>query len=211
MSDVAESGPNPRLTPRGAQTRARIVSAAAELMRMKGVDATTLDDVRAASGTSKSQLYRHYHDKSELVRDVIEFTGDLVIRREQERLGRVSSVAGLRRWRDALVQANDLQHGAYGCALGSLAGDVADHDALAREQLARLFGTWTTLISEALARMQERGMLGPQVDADYVANGLLAALQGGYLLAQAAGDSAPMASALDMALDYIDSLAVKAS
>ncbi|GAB3393268.1 TetR/AcrR family transcriptional regulator [Humibacter soli] len=211
MSDAPESGPNPRLTPRGAQTRARIVSAAAELMRVKGVDATTLDDVRAASGTSKSQLYRHYHDKSELVRDVIEFTGDFVIRREQERLGRVSSVAGLRRWRDALVQANDLQHGAYGCALGSLAGDVADHDALAREQLSRLFGTWTTLISGALSRMQERGTLGQQVDADYVANGLLAALQGGYLLAQAAGDSAPMASAIDMALDYIDSLAVKAS
>src|SRR3954468_20261420 len=44
-----------RLTARGAATRERIVQAAAELMAAKGVAATTLDEVRLASGTSKSQ------------------------------------------------------------------------------------------------------------------------------------------------------------
>lgn len=47
----------PRLTARGAVTRARILRSAADLMHVKGVAATTLEDVRAASGTSKSQLY----------------------------------------------------------------------------------------------------------------------------------------------------------
>ena len=42
------------LTPRGAATRDRIVHATADLMYMKGGHATTLDDVRAATGTSKS-------------------------------------------------------------------------------------------------------------------------------------------------------------
>jgi AcrR family transcriptional regulator len=49
-----------RLTAREAATRDRIVLAAADLMYAKGVNATTLDDVRAATGTSKSQLYRHF-------------------------------------------------------------------------------------------------------------------------------------------------------
>lgn len=196
-----------RLTERGARTKARIVSVAADLMRVKGVDATTMDDVRAASGTSKSQLYHHFRDKNDLVMAVIEVVGDRVISRETDTLGRVSTLSGLRRWRDTLVQANDLQHGAYGCALGSLAGDVADHDEAARAALSRLFRSWAKLLSEALDRLQARGALKAEVDTDYLANGLLAALQGGYLLAQTAGDSLPMARALDMSLDYLAMLA----
>ncbi|MCC9182516.1 MULTISPECIES: hypothetical protein [Mycolicibacterium] len=43
---AVEDSPRPgrRLTARGAATRARIVSAAAELMYLKGVTATTLDE-----------------------------------------------------------------------------------------------------------------------------------------------------------------------
>lgn len=48
--NAAEKLPEPRLTSRGAATRARIVEAAAGLMRVQGVNATTLDDVIAASG-----------------------------------------------------------------------------------------------------------------------------------------------------------------
>src|ERR1051325_6216845 len=65
---TAESHKERRLTARGAKTRARIVAAAADLMYVKGVGATTLDDVLAASGVSKSQLYHHFDGKDALVR-----------------------------------------------------------------------------------------------------------------------------------------------
>jgi TetR/AcrR family transcriptional regulator, transcriptional repressor for nem operon len=42
-----------------------------------------------------------------------------VLAREEQRLRRLTSLHGLQRWRDALVQANSLQDGSYGCALGS--------------------------------------------------------------------------------------------
>ena len=67
------------LTARGATTRDRIVHAAADLMYVKGVHATTLDDVRAATGTSKSQLYRHFPDKDALVHAVIALRGHQII------------------------------------------------------------------------------------------------------------------------------------
>ena len=44
------------LTARGAATRARIVEAAADLIYAHGVEQTSLDEVMAASGVSKSQL-----------------------------------------------------------------------------------------------------------------------------------------------------------
>src|SRR5436309_3423758 len=59
------------LTARGAATRARIVEAAADLIYAHGVERTSLDDVMAASGVSKSQLYHYFADKDALVLDVI--------------------------------------------------------------------------------------------------------------------------------------------
>jgi AcrR family transcriptional regulator len=177
-------------------------------MYVKGVNATTLDDVRAASSTSKSQLYQHFADKEELVRAVVALRARQILEREQARLERFRSFRALERWRDALVQNNALQHGAYGCVLGSMASELSDQDDEARRTLATTFGAWVRLISAGLHRMQENGSLGAAADPDKLAVGLMAALQGGYLLAEAAHDVTPMETAMDMALDHIRSFLV---
>jgi TetR/AcrR family transcriptional repressor of nem operon len=203
---TADSHNGRRLTARGAKTRARIVAAAADLIYIQGVGATTLDDVLAASGASKSQLYHHFDGKEALVRAVVDHVGERVIEREREALGRVSTIRGLRRWRDALVQNNALRHGAYGCALGSLASEVSDHDALARQALSQLFTEWQGLLAGVLRRLQDGGALPPEASIDQLATGLMGALQGGYMLAQTARNVTPMATSVDMALAYIESL-----
>jgi AcrR family transcriptional regulator len=175
-------------------------------MYVRGVGATTLDDVLAASGVSKSQLYHHFAGKDALVRAVIDQSGQRVIDREREALRHVSSIAGLRQWRDALVQNNAVQHGAYGCALGSLASEVADHDVVARQTLSGLFAEWEGLLADALRRIQDAGALPRAASVHELATGLMGALQGGYLLAQTVHDVTPMATSIDMALTYIESL-----
>ncbi len=194
-----------RLTPRGAATRARIVAAAVELMYVKGVNATTLDDVRAASNTSKSQLYNHFADKEQLVRAVVEARAAQVLERERGYLQRLKSFRGLIRWRDALVQRNALQNGAYGCGLGSMASELADQDEKARSTLADSFAEWEGLLAAGLRRMQDSGVLKQDADPEKLATGLMAALQGGYLLAETAHDITPMEVALDMALEHVRS------
>jgi AcrR family transcriptional regulator len=203
---ISDSQEGRRLTARGARTRARIVAAAADLMYVQGVGGTTLDDVLAASGVSKSQLYHHFEGKDALVRAVVDLVGERVLDRERDALGRVSTLRGLRRWRDALVRNNALRHGAYGCALGALASAVADQDDLARKALANLFTEWQALLTDVLRRLQDAGELPPEASVERLATGLMGALQGGYLLAQTAHDVTPMATSLDMALAHLDSL-----
>jgi TetR/AcrR family transcriptional repressor of nem operon len=195
-----------RITARGRATRERITRAAADLMLVRGVNATTLDDVRAASGTSKSQLYRHFPDKGALVHEVIALRNAEVLAREEDRLGRLSSFSGLKRWRNTLVEASRLRGGAHGCALGSMANELSDQDGVARAALAGAFARWEGLIADGLRRMQAKGSLSAAADPDKLAVGLMAALQGGYLLANAAHDVTPMGVSLDMALDHIESL-----
>jgi TetR/AcrR family transcriptional regulator, transcriptional repressor for nem operon len=196
-----------RLTKRGATTRARIVEAAAHLMYRKGVAATTLDDVREESGTSKSQLYRYFPDKDALVQAVIGLRSAQIMARETERLQDLDSLRGLKLWRDALVRNNELQNGAYGCALGSMANELSDSNDEARVVLNETLHQWERLLVDGFERMRTSGVLRDDVDPQKLAVGVMAALQGGYLLAQAAHDTTPMAMALDMAIEHVKSLA----
>jgi AcrR family transcriptional regulator len=207
VEDSVRTAPAARLTARGAATRSRIVATAAEVMRVRGVGGTTLDDVVTASGVSKSQLYRHFADKPALVRAVIELVGERTIAGERERLEKVRTFAGLRRWRDALVEHNALQEGRYGCALGSLANEVSDQDPAARRQLHDLFRAWEDLFADLVRRFQQEGLVPPEADAAGLATGFVAAVQGGYLLAQTSRDVARMAAAIDMAITHLDLLA----
>ncbi|MFJ9539768.1 TetR/AcrR family transcriptional regulator [Streptomyces sp. NPDC101225] len=203
MAEEAREENGARLTERGRATRERILRAAADMMHVRGVAVTTLDDVRAASGTSKSQLYRHYPDKEALVRDVVAMQAAELLERQQRHLQRLSSLRGLERWRDALVERNALHNGAYGCPLGSLASELADRDEDAREALALHFSAWESLLADGLLRMRDTGVLRQDADPEALATGLMAALQGGYLLAQTAKDVQPMRIALDMAITHV--------
>lgn len=205
---VPQDGDKPaRLTARGAVTRARILRSAADLMHVKGVAATTLEDVRVASGTSKSQLYGHFPDKDALVREVISLQAAEVLARNERHLRRLDSFRGLELWRDAIVRRNALRGGAYGCELGSLASDLADQDEDARAALAAHFRTWQELLAAGLERMRRNGALRGDADPCELATGIIAALQGGYLLAQTERSTRPMEIALDMALAHVKALA----
>jgi len=195
------------LTARGAATRSRIVATAAELMHVQGVGATTLDDVLRAGKASKSQFYRHFDDKPALVRAVIEQVGRQTIGRERETLQRVASLEELDRWRDALIERNAAQGGRYGCPLGSLASEVADQDPVARRMLEALFEAWRELFEGVIGRLQAEGILPEELDVAPLATGFVAAVQGGYLLAQTARDVTPMAFAIDMAIAHLRLLA----
>src|ERR1700754_4898206 len=119
MADSPASTPRRARTAKGEATRQRIIEAAAKLMRVQGVGKTTLDDVRAASQTSKSQSHNHFADKTELTRAVVEHWGEFRLNQQEEDLRRLSSIRGLERWRDEMVRRNAAVDGEYGCILGS--------------------------------------------------------------------------------------------
>src|SRR5258707_3618391 len=68
-----------QLTPKGEQSRQRIVAAAARLMFDGGVSGTTIEGVRAAAGVSSSQVYHYFKDKKALVVAVIEHQTETIV------------------------------------------------------------------------------------------------------------------------------------
>jgi len=190
------------LTARGAATRSRIVDAAADLIYERGVDRTSLDEVMATSGVSKSQLYHYFADKDALVLEVIARQTERVLDAQQPHLEALDSLPALRAWRDAIVRLNKAAQG-KGCPLGSLASELANDSEPARKRLAGSFAMWRGRIEQGLTKMRECGELAASADPHELALALLSAVQGGLLLAKTTHSSRPLEIALDMAIDHV--------
>jgi AcrR family transcriptional regulator len=194
----------PRLTSRGAATRERIVAGAAALVYERGVASTSLDDIMAATGTSKSQLYHYFVDKDALVLEVIRRQLDGIIAGQEAELRRLHTWEGLRRWRDHLVEGTRATGGVGGCPLGSLASELADRSEPAREALAACFAEWEAFLVDGFTAMRASGLLSDEADPAELAVTVMTALQGGLLLAQTTRDVRPLELALDMAIDHVE-------
>jgi TetR/AcrR family transcriptional repressor of nem operon len=199
-----------RLTARGAETRLRIVVAAAQLMFDKGVAETTLEDIRAAAGVSGSQVYHYFADKNALVRAVIEYQTDMVLDTQSEHLDHLDTLAGLRAWRDLIVDHQRRLQCRGGCPIGALGAEVAETDEAARIAVAEGFRRWESRIQEGISSMHSRGQLPADIDPEDLALALLAALQGGLLLTQIQRQTKPLEVALDAMLDRIEMLTLAA-
>jgi TetR/AcrR family transcriptional regulator, transcriptional repressor for nem operon len=193
-------------TGKGLATRDRILDAAAELVFEGGVAGTTLDDVRAAAKVSKSQLYHYFADKDDLIHAVIGATIQRVID-EQAALGDLASWRAIARWFDELVEQQVARHAAGGCPIGSLAGELAERDEVARHALAAGFGHWEQPVRQGLEKMRAAGALKRSSDPARLATATLAAIQGGLVLTQTRRDPDQLRVALDAAYAYLRSFA----
>ncbi len=196
------------LTRKGVQTRQRIAAAAADLILQQGVAGTTLDDVRAEAEVSSSQIYHYFADKEALVRAVVDYRAQTVVGEIHEpMLAAIEGIDGLRAWRDKIVSIQEDAGCQGGCPLGSLGSELAELDHVARGDVAAGCRRWEAAIRACLQGMRDRGQLVPAADPGQLAAAMLAALQGGLLLAQIERSVRPLAAALDVMISLTESLA----
>lgn len=195
-----------KLTRKGAQTRERIVTAAAELMFEDGVSETTLEDVRDAAAVSSSQIYHYFADKNALIRAVIAYQTQRIVGGQEPMLAKLDTIEGFRAWRDFLVDHQRQLGCRGGCPIGSLGSELAETDPVARGDVAAALIRWESGIRLGLHAMAGSGRLREGADPGKLATTTLAALQGALLLTQMQRDTTPLEVALDTVIDHIASL-----
>jgi AcrR family transcriptional regulator len=194
-------------TAKGAATRARIVEAAADLVLARGIGGTSLDDIRAATATSKSQLFHYFPGgKRDLVRAIVALQRERVLDAQRPALDALDSWAAWDAWRAAVLAFYADQP--YGCPIGSLAREAAAGDPELGAEVGAFFARWQDHLQHGLETMRSRGELDPAADPEALALATLAAIQGGLLLRDSTGSAQPLAAALDGALRNLRSWAV---
>jgi TetR/AcrR family transcriptional repressor of nem operon len=155
------------MTEQGRATRGRIVAAAAALIGEHGVSGTSLDDIRAATNSSKSQLYHYFGDKHGLVQAVIDHQSAVVLGAQAEALDAVRDWRDLERWVDSMVAVVEQQGARGGCPIGTLAAALADTDESFRTALNDAFESWRAAIGGASKRPARRRRRPRDADHDH--------------------------------------------
>jgi TetR/AcrR family transcriptional repressor of nem operon len=194
------------LTTKGVATRERIIAAAADLMFVRGVAGTTLEQVREAAQVSSSQIYHYFADKDALVHAVVGYQNDAVIGPQEDHLGSLSTVADLRAWRDHIVSLQRRIHCQGGCPIGALGSELGELDHDVRTGVSAGFHRWQAALHRGYSGMRESGKLPADTNVDQLATATLAALQGGLLLAQMHRSTEPLEASLDTLIDHVQHL-----
>ncbi|MFE4462309.1 TetR/AcrR family transcriptional regulator [Nocardia tengchongensis] len=184
----------------------RIVEATAELISRHGLSATTLDDVVAASGTSKGQVFHYFPGgKDELLLAVAQYEADRVHARMDERMPELSSWSAWSQWRDQLVGEYDM-HG-NDCPMTTLVVDLHRAGPGARALIAETSARLQSRIRTGIHQMQAEGLVGAHVDADAIAHSLVAGIHGATLLQLATGADSHIGTVIDTAIEQLESTA----
>lgn len=122
-------------------------------------------------------------------------------------LNNLHSVRDLVQWRDEVVRLEQRRDDGIR-PLGDLAELLADGDEAGRSAVRAGFAAWESLLAGGITRVRDSGELAADADPERLATGLMAALQGGLLLARTTRDVRRLEVALDVALGYVRAHAV---
>lgn len=203
MSTTDPDTPDGRhLTRKGQATRQRIIAAAARLLEERGVAGVSVGDVQQAASVSAGQVYHYFPGKQALIRTVVRHRFRVTMDAQRPRLDHLDNLGALCAWRDLLVETQSRMTDAPR-GLSIMAGELLRGVPECQPELVRGFDEWLNAISNGLRAMRDRGDLLPSADPDRLATGLLAAVQGGSLLACVHRDANRLGAALDEVIDHI--------
>ncbi|MEV0830506.1 TetR/AcrR family transcriptional regulator [Nonomuraea rubra] len=180
-------------------TRERLIESTRELLWERGYVGTSPKAIQQRSGAGQGSMYHHFHGKPDLALAAITRSAGELRERARTALEGPGTVAEriaayLRRERDAL----------RGCPVGRL---TQDPDVMADPELRRPIEETFAWLTGALAGLIEQGRadgeLHPALDPAATAAALVAAVQGGYVLARAAGSPDVYAQAVEGALALV--------
>ena len=190
------------LTMKGESTRRRIIEGAAIEIRENGLAVTTLDDIRARTGTSKGQLFHYFPDgKEQLLLAVAQHEADRVLADQQPHLGRLRTWPAWTAWRNAVVDRYRQQ--GRSCPLSVLMTELGRSTPAARAITIELINQWERDIVQGIEWMQKSKAVSPDIDAARAGKAILAGIQGGVTIMLATGDIAHLEAALDVGLEML--------
>mgnify|MGYP001104971623 FL=1 len=167
-----------------------VLGRATQVFWRKGFENTSLDDLLAATGLSKSSLYRSFGDKRTLFERCLAHYGDAV--QTGFRTAFQAAPSGLAFIEGTLLAALDDErrpnHGC-GCLVLNTANEFAQRDPEVAAVVAREIGRMRELMGEAVRRAQREGDVPAALDAAAAAHYLVCALGGMKTLAQAGVDA----------------------
>ncbi|HUR58696.1 MAG TPA: TetR/AcrR family transcriptional regulator, partial [Opitutaceae bacterium] len=163
-------------------TRRRILEAAAQAFRERGVAETGVDEVMRRAGLTHGGFYSHFQDKSELVAEACAAAFDAAIPNLERIAAAPTAAARTRLLIDSYLARRHRDNRGSGCFVVAVGADMVRLQGAARKGYARGFAQHLTRLGTALRLHPE-----PRKNRERVTH-LMASLVGALLFARATDD-----------------------
>lgn len=185
----------PRVTREQKQrNRERILAAAGEGFRLRGIDGTGIDGLMKSAGMTHGGFYNHFASKSDLAVEVLHqgFIDSLAALDAIRAAHPGSARAALHGMIDQYIDAEHRDHPEAGCPSAALVSDAGRHDAAAQAEYRRGLDGYFDAIAEMVIECgRESGTGITPAEARGQAVALFSQMVGALLLSRAVADVAP--------------------
>jgi TetR/AcrR family transcriptional repressor of nem operon len=199
----------PKASPRGEQTRRRILDVAQEAILAKGFDATSIEEIVAAAEITRSGFFYHFRDKNELARALLEVSieADRAILDDVFRRGHELSddplhafLIGLKLFAELM---DDMPNGHPGCIVTTVCYQqrLFDREVVALNRQVVL--NWRARFLAELEAVAERYPPRQPVDLVALADMLSTTVEGGIVMAKALGEPRVLGQQIMLQRSYI--------
>jgi AcrR family transcriptional regulator len=190
------------------KTDQRIVRAMAELLRVQGYGSTGVQQLAQAAGAPTGSIYHHFRGgKREVAAAALRETGAAYIELLPLLLDpHADLAAGVEAAFAAAAEDMAGTGWVNMCPVGTVAGEIADIEPELRQVAAEVIESWVDIGTSYLTG---RGL--PHAHARTAIYALLAALEGGFLLARAQRTTEPLLAAGRAVASYVATLPVVAN
>jgi TetR/AcrR family transcriptional repressor of nem operon len=188
--------------------RGRLLDAAVQVIRTKGLSATSVDDLCAAAGVTKGAFFHHFESKQALAVAAAEHwsltTGALFAAADYHAIADpLDRILGYLDLRAGLIAGSPAD---YTCLVGTMTQEAfATNPAVREACAASIFGHARTLEPDFEAALSAAGN-PPGVDAAGLARHTQAVLQGAFVLSKAADDPTLVTDSITHLRRYLELL-----
>lgn len=196
----------------GSGTKQRILDTAERLVIENGFAGTSVDEVIAASGTSKGSFFHHFSSKTELARSLVERYAAADIAHLHEALHAVAGITDdpaqqvvefVRFFEDG---ADELMAAQSSCLYVSILTERQLAQAGTTEEIARSVLAWRAELSSMIRQALAHRGRGAPIDAEALADHVFVTFEGAFLLARSTGEPAHMRAQLTVLRQLLTAL-----
>ena len=139
------------------KSHARILDAAAKLLREQGVEATSVGDVMSAAGMTHGGFYRHFASKEELVAAAFGHAVDNVVRDMEAAATEAERKPVRQAYIDQYLSHDHVENRGIGCPLATLGAGLARVEGAARHTAAETVTRLAGLLDEPVTEEHAKG------------------------------------------------------
>lgn len=178
--------------PRSSDARQRFISTAARLFRTKGYAAVGLSEIIAAAEAPKGSFYHHFPGgKEELAEHALKHSGAQMAGLIAAAFAEAPDVAtGAARFVATLAGAMERSDFTLGCPVAAMALDAAPASERLGVVIREVLAGWTGQVAKEIKRLEPN-----HPDPDKAAARLVAAVEGGWVVARVTRSSAALTDA----------------